>query len=64
MKEMTVQELPPEVGGVLPDSKPPSLMTEPVGQEVVGLARVRAMSGERTSAKRIFDRENSDTDAR
>lgn len=34
-KPMTVQALPPEVGGVVPDSKPPSLMMV-VGQ-VLGL---------------------------
>lgn len=32
MKPTTVQELPPDVGGVMPDSKPPSLMIGPVEQ--------------------------------
>ena len=46
MKPLTVQALPPEVGGVVPDSKPGSRRTAPVhlavGVEVVRVRRVRS----------------------
>ena len=46
MKPTTVQALPPEVGGVVPDSKPGSRRTAPVqvvvGVEVVRVRRVRS----------------------
>lgn len=53
-KRSTVQALPPDVGGVVPDSKPPSLMIV-VGQVLrVGVARERVKRVERTVARYIF----------
>ena len=53
-KESTVHEFPPDVGGVVPDSKPPSFMTV-VGQVLgVGVARERVNRAEKMIASCIL----------
>lgn len=55
MKATTVQEVPPEVGGVTPDSKPPSWMMEVVRHvPVVGMEAARPTRAERINATRIL----------
>lgn len=55
MKLLTVHEVPPEVGGVTPDSKPGSWIIEVVGQVlVVGTETVRPARAEMINAKRMM----------
>lgn len=53
MKPTTVQDLPPDVGGVMPDSKPPSLMIGPVEQALAAIERTRLPRVESNNVKRI-----------
>ena len=54
-KVVTVQALPPEVGGVVPDSKPPSwiMVLGQVRGVTVGAERARAARVERTRGRCI-----------